>query len=625
MTKLEHALEDCLARLAGGEATLEECLHLYPEHALELRRLLATAVRLEQGQAISPDPAFKARTRAQLAAHMRSHPRQTQPRPRTSLWPRSFGLAFGQALNLAFNAAAILLLVLATITVLAQMALPGDALYGWKVGSERVWRAVHLDPFQTDLLLADRRVVELTQVAGDPQAEQIARQEYQQSLTTLMTEYPSPTSQEIISDALIEQKGDLEQAGVTVPELDRLLTTIMPQEANLVLANQVAAVGTGLITYTLTLTNTGPASPVTATLVTRLSPAEKLVSASEAGCQVSAEGTVTCTLANLSTAAPRQVSLTTAVDPCYTGVVTQTATVTGTGNIANTQANYEAVAASTITAPFPRSAQVVYVQSSGQSHDLGLVASTNIVLNGNLQTHAAAPAWSPDGRKLAFFGEPGISGLGGVYGQGSGLWLVDVIEAQAQNPRLLLAQDHLKNIAWSPDGAKLAFEVGPPQQPHEVVVVDANDGQPMHRFSGEQPAWSPDSQKLVIKSCAPQCGLWQVNLDGSAGRQLTLADSDSYPVWSPAGDYLAFASQREGDWEIYLLRLAEGELVRLTRRAGTDTTPVFGPCGQNLYLRTDAYGSWWITVMKLDGSDERKVQEGVGPSADWGLARPAVY
>lgn len=624
MSKLEQILEECFARLASGEASLEECLSRYPEHAAELRPLLTAATLLERGQEVRPTPVFKSRTRAELMAHMRTHPRQVPTRPWTPLFSRGFGFALGQAFNAASGLAAIVVLVLGTITVLAQTALPGDALYRWKVGSEQVWRAVHLDPFQTDLLLADRRASELTSVAGNPEAEEIARQEYQQSLATLISEYPTADSQAAISAALQVQQNSLAQAGVSVPELDRLLTSLSAREARLLLDNQVTAISSGLITYTLTITNAGPASPISATLVSQLSPLEKLVSVSDAACTSPTGETVACTLDNLTANSSRNVSLTTAIDPCYTGTLTQTTTVNGPEHIITT-ANNQASAVSTITAPYPRPAQIVFVQSRAVEHELSLMASDNRILNADLHVRAAAPAWSPDGTTLAFSGESGISELGGIYGQGSGVWLVDVINAQVRNPRQLIAQAHVNNIAWSPDGTKLAFEVAAPGLPSEIRVVKVADGQEVGRFPGEQPAWYPDSQKLIVKSCTPDCGLWQVNLQGGSERQITSGDTDSYPIWSPNGDYLAFSSQRDGNWEIYLLRQADGKLLRLTRRPETDTTPVFDSCGQNVYLRTDAFGSWWITVMQLDGSDEYKIQADVGPSEDWGLARPAVH
>jgi TolB protein len=149
----------------------------------------------------------------------------------------------------------------------------------------------------------------------------------------------------------------------------------------------------------------------------------------------------------------------------------------------------------------------------------------------------------------------------------------------------------------------------------------------MHRYPGAQPTWSSDSQKLAIKTCAPACGLWQVNFDGSEAKPLTTDGTDSYPTWSPTGQFLAFTSRRDGNWEIYLLRLDDNSLQRLTNRPATDVTPVFSPNGQEIYLRTDDQGggdAWRITAITIDGSSERLVKEGVGPSDDWGLARPAI-
>jgi Tol biopolymer transport system component len=185
--------------------------------------------------------------------------------------------------------------------------------------------------------------------------------------------------------------------------------------------------------------------------------------------------------------------------------------------------------------------------------------------------------------------------------------------------------DHVTNINWSPDGAKLAFEVGPSNVTHEIFVIDSRDGRELGRFAGEQPAWSPDNQELIIKSCLPECGLWQVGLDGKPRQLLTNNSTDSYPTWS-TNQYIAFTSRsRDGDWEIYRLLLPDGDPERLTFSSGTDTTPVFSPDGLEIYFRTDTSGSWQIRAMALDGSHERLVRADVGPSDDWGLARPAVH
>jgi Tol biopolymer transport system component len=267
---------------------------------------------------------------------------------------------------------------------------------------------------------------------------------------------------------------------------------------------------------------------------------------------------------------------------------------------------------------------VVYVQSKDTTHDIGLVSSDGSLITENLHRRAAAPAWSPNGREVAFYGEQGISELGGVYAQGNGIW---VIEVQSGVARLLFQTDHVRNMNWSPDGAKLALEVGAPGMDiHSVVIVDTRDGQENTRFPGEQPVWLSNSAELIVKSCQPECGLWQVGIDGVGTRLLTRDPTDSYPTLSSNGEYLVFSSRfRDVDWEIYRLSLADEELVRLTERSGTDTTPVFSSDGLEIYWRTDAFGDWQIMAMAVDGSNERVIRAGIGTSDDWGLARPAVH
>jgi Tol biopolymer transport system component len=263
------------------------------------------------------------------------------------------------------------------------------------------------------------------------------------------------------------------------------------------------------------------------------------------------------------------------------------------------------------------------VQSDRNRHQLGLVSSAGVVNNVNLHLAAGAPAWSPDGAQIAFFGESGISELGELYRSGNGIWLVNPVNYSV---RSLLSMDHVKNINWSPDGRKLAFEFGPPNEAHQVLIIDPVDGRELGRFSGEQPAWNPDSNLLVIKSCAPECGLWQIGLDGSGGRLLTDGSTDSYPTWSPDGRYLAFTSRnRTGDWEIYRMTIPGGTLQQLTNRSGTDVSPIFSPDSLEIYFRSDAFGTWQLRAMSINGQNERLILSDIGVSDDWGLARPAIH
>jgi hypothetical protein len=626
MDSLEQALEECLSQLTSGEKTLEECLASYPEHAGELRRLLVVVGHLERGRVVQPSPVFRNQTRAKLIAHVNANSRRRAVRS----WPNflaGFRLAVGRTFGLVFNVAAMLMLLGVTGSVLAQTARPGDALYDWRIATEELFRTLHPDPVKANLTLAERHAQDILEVKGDPEAQEQALEDYQESVTTLIDQ-ASPESQGTITEALKEQRNNLEQAKIDTSGLDKILESVAIQEANVTLDHEVVSRPAGRVIYRLTVTNHDATRAITATITNRFSPqqAPALV-ATDAACRAVETGSVSCTVANLAVDTPQTLALTTQVNVCYSGPVTNTATMSLGDNVKNTNPDNRVAAATEIELPFPGPAQLVFVQSSDRFHNLvGRVTAGAAPLADQLQNYAGAPAWAPDGARLAFFGEEGISQLGGVYERGNGVWLVDVVNGQPQNHRLLVDQDHVKNLVWSPDGTKLAFEFGPPGLRHEVRVVAAGDGEYISQFAGEQPAWSADSRRLAIKGCFEECGLWQVNLDGSGAERLTTGDSDSYPAWSPDGRSLVFTSSRAGQWDIYRLRLADSQLEQLTNRPGSDITPVFGSCGQELYLRTDHFGGWRITTLKLDGSNEEvTLAEGVGPTDEWGLARPAIF
>lgn len=209
MTDFELVLDDCLNRLTSGAATLDECLRRYPDQAAQLRPLLQTALRFDVARDVRPSSAFRARARGQLTNYMKAHPHR-RPRVASSVWRAVVSLA---VLVMAF---------LITGTAFAQSALPGQALYAWKLSSERVWRAVAPDRTAVDVTLADRRADEMAAVAADPAREAQARQGYLEVLARLKSESDPQRSAPILK-ALKSQQAKFSAAGISVPELDHYL------------------------------------------------------------------------------------------------------------------------------------------------------------------------------------------------------------------------------------------------------------------------------------------------------------------------------------------------------------------------------------------------------------------
>ncbi len=210
MNEFELALDDCIQKLTKGSATVEQCLARYPQHSAQLKPLLGAGVRLQHGREVKPSTAFKERTRAKLMDHAREHPH----RPGRSHAP--------VLLRMMVGIAALVILLLVTGTAFAQDALPGGALYSWKLSSERAWRAIAPDPVNVDLSIADRRADEVINVADDQGREATALSGYHDALNRLEADHNARNEERIIQ-TLNTHRDKLTKAGINVPELEKIV------------------------------------------------------------------------------------------------------------------------------------------------------------------------------------------------------------------------------------------------------------------------------------------------------------------------------------------------------------------------------------------------------------------
>ena len=217
------------------------------------------------------------------------------------------------------------------------------------------------------------------------------------------------------------------------------------------------------------------------------------------------------------------------------------------------------------------------------------------------------PAWSPDGRQVAFFSDR--DGNDEIY----------VIDADGGNlRRLTFSPGSDKEPAWSPDGRRLVFASD--RDGTLNLWMMKSDGSQQRRFTNYRigqaaiPAWSPDGAWIAFTSNV-RLG-WRVSIIDSQGRGervLASARGDCRPAWSPDGRSIAFVSLRgDGKGDIWTVGPDGGNLRQVTTDAAVyDYHPAWSPDGRRLVFAAGPDKQHYkLFVIDADGSNRRQLTFG---------------
>jgi Ca2+-binding RTX toxin-like protein len=196
------------------------------------------------------------------------------------------------------------------------------------------------------------------------------------------------------------------------------------------------------------------------------------------------------------------------------------------------------------------------------------------------------PAWSPDGSKLAFYGNPVGVGC-------TAIWVMDADGGHMT--QLTPGTDCDAVPTWSPDGSRIAFErpvqVGSLGSSYDIMVMNA-DGSRQTDLTQSfpenemQPAWSPDGRKIAYFKSGY---LYTINPDGSHPTNLLIRGSD--PSWSPDATRLAFV--RDGAavdggavYDIFTANADGSGETNLTQSSSRNFGPAWSPDGSRVVFET---------------------------------------
>ena len=205
------------------------------------------------------------------------------------------------------------------------------------------------------------------------------------------------------------------------------------------------------------------------------------------------------------------------------------------------------------------------------------------------------PRWSPDAKQLAFLRDRGGD-------ERFDIWLVDRDGEHERNLTNEPGVTH-RDIAWSPDGTKLAYTANATGKSFAVHLIDVTTGAKRALTDGVrddlQPRWSPDGTLLVFWSRREEirtnADLYVVAASGGDATRLETrggVDGESIdPRWSPDGTRISFTTDTRGRQEVAVATYAEREIGRIERMTDSihdEYGAVWRPDGRGLaYLHNE--------------------------------------
>ncbi|MDR3763829.1 MAG: S9 family peptidase [Acidobacteriota bacterium] len=219
-------------------------------------------------------------------------------------------------------------------------------------------------------------------------------------------------------------------------------------------------------------------------------------------------------------------------------------------------------------------------------------------------------AWSPDGTQVVFTAN--ISGR-------SNLWLVP--STGGWPVQLTISDQRQAEPAWSPDGKWIAYISDKDgNELWDIYLVSPATGDVTNLTaapgaSSESPAWSPDGARVAYISKAKNSPSFEVSIVDVATRRTVHVTRNSAaavgnfsPLWSPDGKFLAYTEEHASgkNSNIYLYDVAAKSAVCLTPHTGDATyaAAAFSPDGKTLLITSNA-ANGYENVALLDVTSKK--------------------
>ncbi len=197
-----------------------------------------------------------------------------------------------------------------------------------------------------------------------------------------------------------------------------------------------------------------------------------------------------------------------------------------------------------------------------------------------------------------------------------------MMNADGSGFRRLTTENNVRHFypSLSPNGRNVLYSANPDQNNFDIFKMDIESGS-VERLTNSfgmdnAPEYSPDNGSVVFMHNSPAKATFQIMLmehDGdNAGNVPGINGWD--PTWSPDGNSILFASDKNGTVQLYTMRTDGSRLHRLTNLPAIRGRSDWSPDGNYIVTYSGAEGNRELYIMNADGSNSRQLTPGGGNS-----------
>ncbi len=225
-----------------------------------------------------------------------------------------------------------------------------------------------------------------------------------------------------------------------------------------------------------------------------------------------------------------------------------------------------------------------------------------------------SPAWSPDGKKVAYTSY--VKRVGAKF-RNADMILLDL--TTGKRSLISYRQGINSGAAFSPDGRHIYLTISQGTSPdiYKMTLDGTLVGKITNGPAGAmnvEPNISNDGKLVFSSDRAGRPMIYTANADGNNVKRITFAGVfNSSPSWSPDGKKIAFAGQSDNNFDIFVMNADGTGMIRLTSakkangRMASNEDPSFSPDGRFVMYTSNRTGKSQIYISTVDGTEERRV------------------